>query len=205
MSCQREYVSPILELGNRSLALPTRDEVLAVDAREQFFRVFLPDDTAGNTYPPRVVLPRLGVGEEMRVLHAATVSTYAAVERPAARDAGFDLRVASAPFGEVSVAGFGALGSCGGVGKEDFGDEFDAWVVVGGDLGEDVEEDLWWHVVEGCVWCWGHRSRPCESRLVTVSHDRWSHLRLESVLENRKLAKDLGLGESVVLSCTWQS
>ena len=169
MSRKREYVSPILELGNGSPAFPTGNEVLAVDAREQLLSVLLPDDAAGNTYPPGIIFPRLGVGEEMRVLHAATVNAYAAVERPATRDAGFDLRVAPAPFGEVLVAGVGTLGCSGGVGEEDFGDEFDAWVVVDGDLGEDIEQDLWGHVVEGCVWwCCGHRCRSCESRLVKV-------------------------------------
>lgn len=62
----------------------------------------------------------------MRVLHAAAVGTYTAVERPAAREAGFDLRVTLAPFGEVSVAGFAALARCGGVGEKNLGDEFDA-------------------------------------------------------------------------------
>ena len=93
---------------------------------------------------------------------------YAAVERPSAREAGFEDGMTTAPAGEVvsvlssiSEIGFpyAMAESGGGVGEKDFGDEFDGEVAVEGDLGENVEEDFRGNVGEWCVRWYYHRSR----------------------------------------------
>lgn len=138
MACEREDVSPVLELRDGFLAPPAGDQILAVDAWEQFLRVLFVVDAARYADPFRVILSGLGIGELMRISHSAAMGAKATIQRSIARETGFDEGVTSGQLGEGWLfGGFYAVQDEGGTSVEVFRDKFDREVMIAGDVGED--------------------------------------------------------------------